>query len=63
MRESMGALKKRSLGVVPDPRLEAGDVIGISTPAGEEIVGRVVAYSLPLGGEEPMRVDLEEFTW
>lgn len=63
MRESMGALKKRSLGIVPDPRLEAGDVIGISTPAGEEIVGRVVAYSLPLGGEEPMRVDLEEFTW
>lgn len=54
----------RSLQIVADPRLEGGDVIGVTTDAGETFVGRVVAYSLPL--DDPagqMRVDVEVLEW
>lgn len=63
MREDLSASVRRHLEIVPDPRLEVGDVVAAWT--GEEsLVGRVVAYSLPLsdvGGS--MRVDVDVLDW
>ena len=64
MANALAAASKRSVEIVPDPRLEAGDVIAVHTDAGEVIVGKVTAYSLPVdkpGGQ--MRVDMEELAW
>ena len=64
MATALAAASKRSVEIAPDPRLEAGDVIAVHTDGGEVIVGKVVAYSLPVdkpGGQ--MRVDMEELAW
>ena len=64
MRHALEAASKRSVAIAADPRLEAGDVIAVHTDAGEIIVGKVIAYSLPVdkpGGH--MRVDVEELAW
>ena len=64
METDLSAASKRSVEIAADPRLEAGDVIAVHTDAGEVIVGKVVAYSLPV--DKPagqMRVDMEELAW
>lgn len=64
LRNALAAASKRSVEIAADPRLEAGDVIAVHTDAGEVIVGKIVAYSLPVdkpGGQ--MRVDVEELAW
>lgn len=64
LRTALAAASKRSVEIATDPRLEAGDVIAVHTDAGETVVGKVVAYSLPVdepGGQ--MRVDIEELAW
>lgn len=64
MRHALEAASKRSVEIAADPRLEAGDVIAVHTDGGEIIVGKVVAYSLPV--DKPgaqMRVDVEELAW
>lgn len=63
MATDLAAASKRQVEIAPDPRLEAGDVIAVHTDT-EVIVGKVVAYSLPVdkaGGQ--MRVDVEELSW
>ena len=63
-RSAMAAVRSRSLEIVADPRLEAGDVIAVHTMEGETIVGRIVAYSMPVGDPSAlMRVDVEELLW
>lgn len=55
--------RKRTFQIAPDPRLEGGDVITVTTP-GEIVVGKVVAYSLPLSDPSAlMRVDVEVLEW
>ena len=64
LRTALAVASKRSVEIAADPRLESGDVIAVHTDAGEVIVGKVVAYSLPVdkpGGQ--MRVDIEELAW
>jgi len=64
METDLAATSKRQVEIAADPRLEAGDVIAVHTDAGEVIVGKVVAYSLPV--DKPagqMRVDMEELAW
>lgn len=53
----------RSLEIVADPRIELGDVLGVTTDAGELVVGRVDAYSLPVSTGGSMRVDLGVLAW
>ncbi|MCR2051825.1 hypothetical protein NSA19_02940 [Actinomyces bowdenii] len=63
-REALAVVSTRSVEIVADPRLEAGDVIAVHTDHGEVIVGRVTAYSLPVSDPSArMRVDLEETAW
>ena len=64
MATALAAASKRQVEIAPDPRLEAGDVIAVHTDAGEVIVGKVVAYSLPVDkAAGQMRVDMEELAW
>lgn len=64
MRADLHAMRSRSVEVVPDARLEVGDVIGVLAADGEISVGRVAAYSLPLSSVgEPMRVDIDLLEW
>lgn len=59
MSKDLEALQTATLSLVPDPRIEVGDVIGAKTPS-QSIAGRVIAYSLPLSEvSSPMRVDIE----
>nr|WP_300341099.1 hypothetical protein [Actinomyces sp.] len=63
MRSDLYAVTTRSVEVVPDPRLEVGDVVGVVT-ADEVLAGRVVAYSLPVSEVgASMRVDLALLEW
>ena len=55
--------RARSVEIVPDWRLELGDVIQAVTPGGEHITGRVKAFSATVRAGETMRVDLEELLW
>ena len=60
------AQNTRSLGIIPDWRLEKGDVIEaeITTGSGVEYVtGRVTALSGTVRAGEQMRVDIEELEW
>lgn len=64
MANALMAASKRSLEIVPDPRLEVGDVIAVYTDADETVVGKIVAYSLPVDKPDGlMRVDVEELAW
>lgn len=59
MAKDLGALQTATLSIIPDPRLEVGDVIGVKTPE-TTLAGRVIAYSLPLSEvSAAMRVDIE----
>lgn len=63
MRKDLGALKSRSLEIVPDPRIEVGDIVGAVT-YNEHIVGRVTAFSMPLSDVgSSMRVDIDVLAW
>lgn len=63
MREDLSAVRTRSVEIVPDPRLEVGDVVGLVTPD-EVLAGRVVAYSLPVSEVgAAMRVDVTVLEW
>lgn len=63
MRKDLGALKSRSLEIVPDPRVEVGDVVAAVTDS-ERIVGRVKAFSMPLSDtNSTMRVDIDVLAW
>lgn len=64
MAEKVSATVVRSVEIVPDPRIEIGDVIAVHTDGGEVLAGRVSAYSLPVGdASATMRVDVEELLW
>lgn len=64
MREDLYATRARSITIVPDARLEAGDIIGVITAIGETFAGRVTAYSLPMTDvTASMRVDVEVLDW
>ena len=66
MRGLHVAQNTRSLGIVPDWRLEKGDVIEaeISSNTGiEYVTGRVKALSGTVRAGEQMRVDIEELLW
>lgn len=59
MSKDLEATQTATLSLVPDPRLEVGDIIGIKTPT-QSLAGRVIAYSLPLSEvSSAMRVDVE----
>ena len=55
--------RARSVEIVPDWRLELGDIVQAVTPAGEHITGRVKAFSATVRAGETMRVDVEELLW
>lgn len=68
MRDALAKASSRSLEIIPDPRIETGDVIAAviehDDGATEHLVGRVTAYSLPVGDPDgTMRVDMEELAW
>ncbi|RTE47727.1 hypothetical protein [Actinobaculum sp. 352] len=64
LRKRLITQRSRSVEIVADPRLEAGDVITVITGGGETITGRITAYSLPVGqADATMRVDIEELAW
>ncbi|MCR2051450.1 hypothetical protein NSA19_00980 [Actinomyces bowdenii] len=63
-QEALSTRGKRSVEIVTDHRLEYGDIIAVHMDHGEVLVGRVIAYSMPV--DDPgsvMRVDLEEVLW
>lgn len=63
MREALASTATRTIHIVPDARLEVGDIVGVVT-SGETFAGRVSAYSLPVSdpsGSE--RVDLQILEW
>lgn len=63
MAADLHAVRSRSLEVVPDARIEVGDVIGVVTDE-ESFAGRVTAYSLPLSDVgASMRVDVDVLEW
>lgn len=60
LAQDLAATQSRSLSVVPDPRIEVGDVVGAVTADGERLAGRVTAYSLPLSDPgADMRIDID----
>lgn len=60
MAQDIATAQARSLTVVPDPRIEVGDVVGAVTADGEHLAGRVTAYSLPVGDPDAtMRIDID----
>lgn len=63
MRASLSALGGLTVEVVPDPRVEVGDVVSIVTRDWVK-VGRVSAYSLPLSDvNSTMRLDIDLLEW
>lgn len=63
-RDAVVTSETRSLEIPADPRLELGDVISAETDTGEMLVGRIVAYSLPVDDPSArMRVDVETLQW
>ena len=63
MREALAGVATRTINIVPDARLEVGDIVGVVTSS-ESFAGRVSAYSLPVSdpsGSE--RVDLQLLEW
>lgn len=64
MREDVSAATALTLQVVPDPRIELGDVVGVVAADGTTWAGRVTAYSLPLSDvASSMRVDIDILEW
>lgn len=63
MRQDLAALTPRTIRVVPDPRLEVGDVVSVIQADGSTLAGRVRAYSLSVSPGAVMRVDLDVLEW
>lgn len=64
MRAALAETASRTIEIVPDPRIEVGDVIGVTTADGEALAGRVTAYALPLSDPKAsMRVDVDVLSW
>ncbi len=64
MRDALVTTETRSWEIPADPRLQRGDIISATTGTGETLIGRIVAYSLPVsepGDKE--RVDVEVLQW
>ena len=59
MKQGVSVLGSRSLEMVPDSRLELGDVATFTPAEGSPFVGRVTAFSLPLDRPSLQRVDVE----
>lgn len=63
MATDLASLTSRSVEIVPDGRIEVGDILGFVTDD-ETFAGRVTAYTLPVGDVgSTMRVDIEELEW
>lgn len=63
-REDLVSMTTASIDVVPDARVEAGDVIGVLDADGVVLAGRVRSYSLPLSDVgASMRIDLDLLEW
>lgn len=62
MRQDLAALQPVTARIVPDPRLEVGDVVALVQADGSTLAGRVHAYSMQIGGAD-MRVDLDVLEW
>ena len=63
MRNDLSAVVSRSITIVPDPRVERGDIVGVVTPD-ETFTGRVTAYSMPISEVgSVMRIDLDVLEW
>ena len=61
MRNRFITTETRSVEIVPDPRLELGDIANFRTAEGEFFTGRVTAYELSTESSE--RVDVEVLEW
>ena len=61
MRARFITSETRSVEIVPDPRLELGDIANFWTVEGEFFTGRVIAYELSADSSE--RVDVEVLQW
>lgn len=63
MATDLSSLTSRSVEIVPDGRIEVGDILGFVTDE-ETFAGRVIAYTLPVSDVgSAMRVDIEELEW
>lgn len=62
MSENVIANQTRSIEMMPDARLQLGDVAGFVVD-GEVFTGRVTAFSLPISEPGMERVDLEVLQW
>jgi hypothetical protein len=64
MRDALSVAETRSLELVLDPRIEAGDIISLITDEGEPLTGRITDYSMTLDDpSKTMRVDMEVLAW
>ena len=61
MRNRFITTETRSVEIVPDPRLELGDIANFRTAEGEFFTGRVTAYELSVESSE--LVDVEVLEW
>ena len=61
MRNRFITSETRSVEIVPDPRLELGDIANFRTEEDEFFTGRVAAYELSADASE--RVDVEVLQW
>lgn len=60
LEELMHASDQWSLTVVPDPRIEIGDVVAAQLSDGDVVAGRVRGFQLPLTDpDERMRIDID----
>lgn len=60
LQSDLQAAQSRSLTVVPDPRIEVGDVVGAVTADREYMAGIVTAYNMPLTDpSKTMRIDID----
>ena len=64
MSEALSASHTCSLTILPDARLEVGDIVGVVAEDGSRLAGRVAAYSLPVSdATATMRVDIDILEW
>jgi hypothetical protein len=64
LRDALVTTETRSWEIPADPRLQRGDIISATTETGETLVGRIIAYSLPVSEPgEKERVDVEVIAW
>lgn len=64
MAKALASRQARSISIIPDPRVEIGDVVTVKQEDGTFFSGVVTAYSLPLTDPtQTMRVDLDVMSW